>query len=211
MNFKQKLGYTAFGAAIMLIGVLAANHLTPIAAQHNGVFDEITCERLVVSNNGKMNLVLTGTEHGGSILVLDKHENDRIELGIRQEETDSSILISSLQFRGGIGKIDMYHTSGSGTAIRLATSDDPLISFLRLNDGTGKNNVLLASDSIGPRLELYGPQQSLKEDFRNPFVRLSAARVGGQLSISLGTDRPTGFFLIDESGKSVLICDRVLD
>ena len=32
MNFRQKLLYTAVGAAIMFLGKLAANHLTPIDA-----------------------------------------------------------------------------------------------------------------------------------------------------------------------------------
>ena len=78
MNFKQKLGYTVFGAAIMLIGVLAATHLTPIVAQNNGVFEEITCKQLVVSNNGKWNVVLSSGEKGGLIGGLDKDGNVRI-------------------------------------------------------------------------------------------------------------------------------------
>ena len=32
MAFRQKLLYSAFGAATMLLGILAANHLTPINA-----------------------------------------------------------------------------------------------------------------------------------------------------------------------------------
>ena len=148
MNFKQKLGYTAFGAAIMLIGVLAANHLTPIAAQNNGVFDEITCKKLVVSNNGKWNVVLSGGEKGGLIGVLDKDGNVRIAF-------------SSL--------------------------------------------------SRGASLEFYGPSQSYAEDINNPFIRLQAAKSGGMLTLSHGTDTPLGAFLIDESGKSILMCDRVLD
>ena len=211
MNFKQKLGYTAFGAAIMLIGVLAANHLTPIAAQNNGVFDEITCKRLVVSNNWKMNVVLAGTENGGYISVLDKDENDRIQLSIQQRESDSSILQPSLVFTGGNGEIRMNNSSNDKVAIRLATSENPSTSNLLLRDNTGKNTAALWSVSQGPALMLYGPQQSFTEDIQNPFVRLRATKSGGLLTLSHGTDTPLGAFLIDESGKSILICDKVLD
>ena len=64
MNFRQKLFYSAFGAAIMLLGILAANHLTPISAPPNPAhFDEIICKRLTV--HGK-------EDYGGVELHLDE-------------------------------------------------------------------------------------------------------------------------------------------
>ena len=211
MNFKQKIGYTCLGAAIMLIGVLAANHLTPIAAQNNGVFDEITCKRLVVSNNWKMNGVLAGTENGGYISVFDKDGNDRIHLSIQESETDSSILQPSLLFTGGNGEIKMNNSSNDKVAISLSTNQNPSSAILLLSDDTGKNTAFFSSFSKGPRLALYGPQQSFTEDIQNPFVRLRAVKSGGLLTLSHGTETAPGAFLINESGKSILICDKVLD
>ena len=64
MAFRQKLLYSAFGAAIMLLGILVANHLTPINAQPKAAhFDEIICKRLTV--HGK-------EDYGGVELHLDE-------------------------------------------------------------------------------------------------------------------------------------------
>ena len=51
MNFRQKLLYSAFGAAITLLAILAVNHLTPISAYPNLVhLDEIICKYPTVLN-----------------------------------------------------------------------------------------------------------------------------------------------------------------
>ena len=55
MNHKQKLGYMALGAGILALGITIGQIITPpIEAQHNGLFNEITCRQLtVVDKNGK--------------------------------------------------------------------------------------------------------------------------------------------------------------
>ena len=55
MNHKKKLGYIGLGAVIMLIGLGVEATLTPqLVAQHNGVFNKITCEEFeVVDKTGK--------------------------------------------------------------------------------------------------------------------------------------------------------------
>ena len=67
MNYKQKLGYTALGAAIMLIGMWVSPLISPpVTAQHNGVFDKIQCTSLtVVDNMGKPAVILGSDEDCG--------------------------------------------------------------------------------------------------------------------------------------------------
>lgn len=49
MNHKQKLGYMALGAGIMLVGlVIGAIVSPPLIAQRNGVFDKIVCREIEV-------------------------------------------------------------------------------------------------------------------------------------------------------------------
>ncbi len=70
MNFGQKLIYTAFGAALMLLGVLAANHVTAISANPNATqFDEIICKRLTV---------ILDQPHAGRIVATEENtQQDR--------------------------------------------------------------------------------------------------------------------------------------
>ena len=54
MNFRQKLTYTVLGAAIMLIGMLAANHIPLLTTQtslQDASFGKITCTGLKIVNN----------------------------------------------------------------------------------------------------------------------------------------------------------------
>ena len=47
---STKLGYTAFGAFLMLIGMLFASLIVPLNA-YRETFDEIKCNKLTVGNN----------------------------------------------------------------------------------------------------------------------------------------------------------------
>ena len=71
MTYKQKLGYTILGAAIMLVGLgLGAIVSPPLVAQRNGVFDTIQCKQIEVVDNEGNNVILMGTTGNGNGLVI---------------------------------------------------------------------------------------------------------------------------------------------
>ena len=74
MSHKIKLGYISLGAVIMLIGMGVGSTLTPpLVAQHNGVFDEITCRRIkVVDKAGNVKIRLVAFEDGSWIYTRTK-------------------------------------------------------------------------------------------------------------------------------------------
>ena len=74
MNHKQKFGYTALGAVIMLIGIGAGSIVSPpLIAQRDGVFGEIECTRLTVFDKaGKAAILLYTNESGNHVVIADK-------------------------------------------------------------------------------------------------------------------------------------------
>ena len=72
MSHKIKLGYIGLGAVIMLIGMGVGSTLTtPLIAQRNGVFDEITCRYLkVVNQSGEASITLDSNAFIGSVITM---------------------------------------------------------------------------------------------------------------------------------------------
>lgn len=87
MNHKQKLGYTALGALIMLIGIGAGSIVSPpLIAQRDGVFGEIQCTRLTVVDKAGNVAVFLGTfeEQGrwlSGVNIYDKRGKVAVALG----------------------------------------------------------------------------------------------------------------------------------
>lgn len=50
INTRARFGYTAFGAVLMLIGMLCATLIVPLNA-YRDTFDEIKCNKLTVGDN----------------------------------------------------------------------------------------------------------------------------------------------------------------
>ena len=113
MNYKQKLGYTFLGAAIMLVGLgIGAVVSPPLIAQRNGVFDEIECSKLtVVDRNGERAIDLSTNILGNTITVYDREGNQRVGLLVDDE---SSIVYLKNKF--------------GNTGIGLAAEDDNVIT-----------------------------------------------------------------------------------
>ena len=89
MNYKQKLGYTTLGAAIMLIGMWLSPLISPpVTAQHSGVFDKIQCTSLtVVDKQGKPAVVLNSHEEwGNSVNVANKQGKLAVRLSSHKDE-----------------------------------------------------------------------------------------------------------------------------
>ena len=77
MNSKQKVGYMALGAAILAVGIVIGQLVTPdITAQNNGVFDEIRCSKLtVVDETGNTALLLVDDKEMRGVVIYDKTGN----------------------------------------------------------------------------------------------------------------------------------------
>ncbi|RKU08580.1 hypothetical protein C6502_15325 [Candidatus Poribacteria bacterium] len=82
MNHKQKVGYMALGAVIMLVGLAVGAIVSPpLIAQSNGVFDEIRCSKLtVVDKNGNEGIIVVSMEEGNGVIILDEDGKTAIEL-----------------------------------------------------------------------------------------------------------------------------------
>ena len=79
VKYREKLGYSALGGLLMLVGMLAAN-LTPLTAQRDS-FGEITCTGLkVVDSEGNQRVRLTGYPDGGIVAACDSNGNLRTSL-----------------------------------------------------------------------------------------------------------------------------------
>ena len=122
MNYKQKLGYMALGAGILAIGIIIGQWVTPdIEAQHNGVFDTITCRELkVVDQNGKTAIGLGSFRGGNGITIYDQDEKRAIalfSLGVGNRITiydqNGEMVIGLSSFGLGIGNyISIYDQNG---------------------------------------------------------------------------------------------------
>ena len=119
MNRKQKLGYTLLGAGIMAVGIAIGQFVTPdISAQSNGVFDKITCRRLlVVDENGNKAITLAVKENGNYVNLYDSHQRGTIVLAAEQKggaliinNPNSKAVVSILadKKRSGIGIFDKH-------------------------------------------------------------------------------------------------------
>ena len=87
MNQKQKLGYTALGAVIMLVGIGIGSIVSPpLIAQGDGVFDAIKCTKLIVADKaGKTAIRLDASEDGNSVIVYDRAGKAAIQLSSLKE------------------------------------------------------------------------------------------------------------------------------
>ena len=71
MNTREKFRYMAFGGALVFLGMVGAM-MSPLTAEKDK-FGEIECTRLtVVDADGKRGVLLTTTEHGGSVSAYGK-------------------------------------------------------------------------------------------------------------------------------------------
>ena len=145
MSHKQKLGYMALGALIMLIGMgVGSTFFTPhIEAQQNGVFDTITCRELkVVDKNGQQAIELNGGAGNYIVIFNNKNGQSAIELGslgannimICDENGKKAIGLKS--FRGG-NSIDISDQNGKVAFEFNAYTHTNELSVHNKSDGAG--------------------------------------------------------------------------
>ena len=84
MNTREKFRYMAFGGALVFLGMVGAM-MSPLTAERDK-FGEIECTRLtVVDADGKMGVLLTTTEHGGSVSAYGKDGKSGASLSITED------------------------------------------------------------------------------------------------------------------------------
>lgn len=148
MNYKQKFGYTALGAAIILVGMVVGSIVSPpIAAQHNEVFNEIKCRQLtVVDEAGNREIILKQR----SVVLLDKAGQPAIGLSFTDEGNSISI------FKDGhvaIGLMTGEEQDGivlsdnltKKNAITLAVRE--AANAILINNKTGESAITLLSSN----------------------------------------------------------------
>ena len=185
MNFKQKLGYTALGAVIMLVGLgFGAIFSPPLVAQKDGVFDTIECSTLaVLDKHGNPGIIIAANEDANAILLYDQAEREAAILYARGENRhlslsnpdgtsaasiDSTENGNNLTLYNDTGKsaitLDVTHALGriigvfnekGKAAIGLSSLIERDSNFLSVQDKAGKNVIELVSDITGANMRMY--------------------------------------------------------
>ena len=126
MNHKQKLGYVALGALIMLVGLAVGAIVSPpLIAQRNDVFDKITCRSLeVVDENGNIAVRLESSlfsyddqgniDMGAGLLVYDSLEN--VAIGVVSQESANRVYVNG---KAGDESIKLMCTKGLGATMSI--------------------------------------------------------------------------------------------
>lgn len=170
MNYKQKLGYTALGAAIMLIGMwLSPLIAPPVTAQHNGVFDEIQCKKLtVVDSKGKKAVELTGGEKWGNAVEVFN------EQGNETKYPQTAVVLHSNVFGNGVTVYnEQMERAVSLTSFPSVDAISPEAwgqSKVAVYDQQGKEAVILTGDEkVSNSVVVYNHQGEgvARQQFRN--------------------------------------------
>ena len=122
MDNRQKLGYMALGAAVLAVGIVIGQFMTPdIEAQNNGVFDHIVCRRLgVVNDNGDTMILLSADKNHNAVYVYDA-----------QSEGNKAVVLTS-------------NPAGNGVYV-FDKQDDPAANLASYQAG----NVVYVYDELG--------------------------------------------------------------
>ena len=171
MNHKIKLGYTLFGAGIMLVGITIGQFLTPdIEALSNGVFDKIICRSLsVVDEAGKVKCLLLVDEDGSGVHIYGKDGNQVISLGADEHVNGVSLYDkvgkSAISLNAGKdGNSVMIYDRAGEKGIILGTGEDGNDVFVRskagnvvfsLNTGETDNTILISGTAGEESITLF--------------------------------------------------------
>ncbi len=112
MKHKQKLGYMVLGAGIMAVGITIGQIITPdIEAQNNGVFDQITCNGLIVLDKaGKRAVALGAAEVGNAVVVFDKAGKEAVALAAG--DFGNTVTVFDKAGKGAVGLAAGENTNG---------------------------------------------------------------------------------------------------
>ena len=143
MNHKQKLGYMALGAGIMVLGIIIGQVITPnIEAQSDGVFGEIQCTGLkVVDEQGKTAIALSSWESaitGEPINEVSVYGKDKSAVGLYSNyELGSQVYVFDENKKGSV----YLAADETGGYVTLYDKHNNLA--IRLNAGEQSNEVIV--------------------------------------------------------------------
>ena len=160
MNQKQKLGYMALGAVIMLVGLGCGAMITaPLVAQNKGIFDAIECNRItLVTGEGRERIRLWAADDGGKIAIYD-----------HTTELAAMLYAHAPQGNG----LTVYSTpSQKAFELSAAGAHD---HTLTVYDGTnGPGLLLMSHETFGNRAMIMHPTRAMK-----PAITLFADKRDG--------------------------------
>ena len=207
MNHKQKLGYMALGAGIMLIGMWVSPLISPpVTAQHNGVFDKIQCREIeVIDKDGKTGITLTTHEERGGGLFVLSGEDGSVDIGTT--------------VRGGF-----VWVSGKGGSARMMTyKQGGRVSVFGKDGGSAE----MATDEVGGRVGVSGKGGSVNIDTNKnggsvqvygnildgKIAGMSIAEQSGVVWVVSGKDYGEGAarMITDEHGGHVEVLNNQLE
>ena len=146
MNHKQKFGYMALGAAVLALGVIIGQWVTPdIEAQNNGVFDKVVCRELeVINEEGSKRAIHLGSDNVGSFLSL-KDEDGEAAITLSVDGLGKGITIYAKGYKEAItinhlehfkaNSISLYNTPTKKKGIDLLSSEWG--SSIKISDAAG--------------------------------------------------------------------------
>ena len=161
MNYKQKLGYTFLGAAVMAVGITIGQFSTPnIEAQNNGVFDEIVCKKITVTNpDGNPGILLESKKDGSGIRIHHKQGKEAV----------------SLIAGGGLAFIQITKPSGEPAANLMCGGPASFFSLY------GEGEKAAISLSV---LAKAGQSITMADEKGTDMIRLDANLFGNYITIS---------------------------
>ena len=182
MNTKQKLGYTIFGAVIMLVGMSVGSILSPtLIAQQNGVFDEIQCTKLTVVNElGEERIRIDAPGRFASFRMFD---GDDTPFRLYHSDNHVSMSLNSDPSSDFAGSIDLSASNtGSGLELNMGRHEMNLACYsesaiMKLKDtATDKNFfVEFGTTENTPRLVLAEDDTGIviRGSKKNPGITVS--------------------------------------
>ena len=138
MSYKQKFGYTALGAAIILVGIIVGSLISPpsIAQQSLG---EIECTKLTVLDEAGLPAILL---EGRSLTIMDQTRNVNAILTIKRKQPalylvnqkrKSSVSLVVNEYGGNI-----LVTGDTGKGEVLLSSDKAIGGIITVKDSFGR-------------------------------------------------------------------------
>ena len=222
MDNKQKLGYILLGAGIMAVGITIGQFITPnIEAQSNGVFDTITCHKiLVVDKKGEKGITLDATGTMNSLLVFNKLNNKG---GMLLFGADSYAGIQLRDSRAGKDAISLI-TSDVGNAVTVSDrqrGESAIVlkssekgNSIGVNGQNGRLAVtILAGNEWKNGIHIYNPRGKLAirlksdEDFNGVNLYDQKQEAAAGLYARRGQEVGNGVFVIDKTRELTTLGD----
>ena len=171
MNHKQKIGYTALGAVIMVIGIgIGTIVVPPLTAQHNGTFDQIECREILVRNPDGNRAIRLSSNRGGSIIELfDETGKATVNISQDNNRDQAAVIVGN---RKAVRSVGLKATDENARLTIWNDNAEAMISLsghanwgssLNINDANSDTGVRLSvSPRFGNSITIESPEADSK-------------------------------------------------